>query len=48
MKTMRHQGAGERAQWLTTVVALAEKPGSVPRTHMATHNQHQLTPGLGE
>lgn len=48
MKAMRHQGAGERAQWLTAVVALAEKPGWVPSTYMATHNQHQLTPGLGE
>lgn len=24
------------------------EPGSVPSTHMATHNQHQLAPGLGE
>lgn len=49
MKTMRHQGAGERAQRLTAVVALAENQvRSVPSTHMATHNQHQLAPSLGE
>lgn len=34
----KDQRAGEGAQQLRVLAALAEDPGSVPSPHMATHN----------
>ena len=31
-------GAGEMAQWLRALTALPKDPGSIPSTHMTTHN----------
>ena len=31
-------GSGEVAQWLRGLTALPEDPGSIPSTHMDTHN----------
>ena len=31
-------GAGEMAQWLRALSALAEDPGSIPSTHMVAKN----------
>lgn len=38
--------ADGRDEWLKTLADLPEDPGSIPGTHMATHN-HLLTPVLG-
>jgi hypothetical protein len=34
----RGYGAGEMAQWLGTLVTLAEDPGSLLSTHVVAHN----------
>jgi hypothetical protein len=33
-----YSGAGEIAQQLETLTVLPEDPGSIPSTHIATHN----------
>lgn len=32
------QGAGAMAEWIQTLAALTEDPGSVPSTHMVAYN----------
>ena len=39
-------GAGEMAQWLRTLDALPEDPGSSPSTHMETHNYNSSSRDL--
>ena len=40
-------GAGEMAQWLRALAALAEDLGSVPRAHIEAHNL-PITPFPGD
>jgi hypothetical protein len=38
LKSNKNSGAGEMVLWLRAPAALPESPGSIPNTHMATHN----------
>lgn len=37
-KVRRRKEIGQMAQWLRTLFARSENPGSVPGTHMVAHN----------
>lgn len=38
VKSLKENEAGEMVEWLDTLVARAQNPGSVPKTHMVAHS----------
>lgn len=43
----KNSGAGEMAQWLSTLAPFPEGPVSIPSAHMAPHNHLSVCPAPG-